>query len=279
MNFFRVIETSIYCYTIVWIASYLRFIHELRFESNFTFHSFLAISLLHRNSTQFKINESENSSRLIKKNIKNVSTKSEKISLQLTKFLQFRTTAAMNDNKNFKFAKRQKVVSVDSRHQVNREKKILVRASSQESRVSHKQETSINEKSNDCDANEMMSFFISSQSHRLSFFSFSSTTSHRLSEFISFFQKWTNYVNHTFNANQREVLIKISLSRRDRMSQRTSSFYRSRKIIQRQYDDVAARSYNDWISSFFKVHFVFSKMNKLRQSHIQCKSARSSHQN
>ena len=72
--------------------------------------------------------------------------------------------------------------------------------------------------------------------------------SHRFSKFISFFQKWTNYVNHTFNANQREVLIKISLSRRDKISQRTSSFYRSREIIQRQYDDVVARSYNDWIT-------------------------------
>ena len=31
------------------------------------------------------------------------------------------------------------------------------------------------------------------------------TESHRLSEFISSFQKWTDYVNHTFNANQRRA--------------------------------------------------------------------------
>ena len=74
------------------------------------------------------------------------------------------------------------------------------------------------------------------------------TESHRLSEFISSLQKWTDYVNHTFNADQREALIRINLSRRGRMSQRAPSFYRSRETIQRQYDDVAARSYNDWIT-------------------------------
>ena len=248
MNFSRAIETSIYCYTIVWIASYLRLIHELRFESNFTSHFSLAVSLLYRNSTQFKISENENSSRLIRRNIKNASTKSEKISLQLIESLQSRTTAAVNDNRNLKFAKRQEVVSVDSKHQVDKEKRISVRASSQESRVSHKQEASINEKSSDCDASEMMSSLTLSQSHRSSSLSFSSTASHRLSEFISSFQKWTDYVNHTFNANQREAFIRISLSRRDRMSQRASFFYRSKETTQRQYDDVVARSYNDWIT-------------------------------
>ena len=208
MNFSRIIETSIYCYTIVWIASYLRLIHELRFESSFTFHFSLAVSLFHRNSIQFKISESENSSRLIRKNIKNASTKSEKISLQFIEFFQFRTIATINDNKNFKFAKRQEAVSIDSRHQIDKKKKVSMRTSSQKSRVSHKQKISINEKSNDCDASEMMSFFISSQSHRSFFFIFV-----------------------------------------------------------------------DNESSLFKVHFVFSKMNKLRQSHIQCKSTKSFHQN
>ena len=82
---------------------------------------------------------------------------------------------------------------------------------------------------------------------------------HRFSEFISFFQKWTNYVNHTFNANQREILIKISLSRRDKMSQRASSFYRSKEITQRQYDDVVARSYNDWIT-WIEIAIVFNDL-------------------
>ena len=83
--------------------------------------------------------------------------------------------------------------------------------------------------------------------------------SHRFSEFISFLQKWTDYVNHTFNANQRKALIRISLSRRDRMSQRASSFYRSRETTQRQYDDVVARSYNDWIT-WIEIAIVFNDL-------------------
>ena len=224
-----------------------RLTHHLRPEPSSTSHPSLAASLLHRKPTHPKVSGSGNSSRLTKRGVKNASTKPGKISLQLTGPLKPQTTAAVNgSSKDPKFAKRQGAVSVGPRSQVDRGKRVPVRASPQVSRACHKQEASTNEKGSKGGASEMKPSITSPHRHRPSPLPSSPKVSHHPPELTSSPQKWIDYANHTSKADQRGAPIRSSVSRRGGMSQRASTSYRPRGTAQRQYGGAAARPYNDW---------------------------------
>lgn len=218
--------------------------HEVRPEPSSTSCPSLAASLHNQKTSHYNNGGRGHSSLLTNKGLNGASAKQTKVSPQLTGPVQTLISATLSgkpSGKDLKVTRRQGVL-VASRCQSDRGKRDPVKADTQVSRAYyHKQETSTNGKGRKGGASKMKPSITSPP--LLS----SPKVSHHHPKLTSSPQNWTDYANHTSNADHRGAPSRSSKFPRGRMSQRgSSSVQRLRGTAQRQHGARVARPHSDW---------------------------------